>query len=171
MVALLLAITLLEQSETPLPAALETAVAQEIDQSSGGRLSWTNTPGEFPDLVLVRVHGACRIPARPDPSACGPLGWVDRVDGKFLSVIHVDCSRIGEELARIVTPPHCIVSGDPRCRAANEMYSRAIARVVRHELHHIRLNTGKHEKTGENKPALRPEALVEQAFSPVPLTY
>ena len=155
-----LTIEIMMQSDAPLQAALQNGIMRELAQSGvfGERtVVWVDArqavPGrEYPGLVMVKFHGACRL---PDPSKrakdfTGTLGWVEKVDGQILSIIHVDCPRIGEALAS---------SLDPTC--ANEVYARAIARVIRHEWHHVQLNSSAHEKTGENKRALRVEELAE----------
>jgi len=138
------------QSDTPMPAELTVAVQQEL-ASTG---AW----GELQSGFVVRIHGVCRVSVRARQGGFElPLGWVDRVDGQMLAIIHVDCSRIGQALARIAI--------DPGSVETRQMYARAIARVVRHELRHVLLNTANHEKRGEDKAALTAEELVAPSFS------
>jgi hypothetical protein len=133
------------QSEHPLPPGLETAVARELASSALG--------ADSQSTLVVRIHGNCRVDRMPRrANSDGPLGWVDIVDGEMLSIIHLDCTRIGEALARLVDNPNSVQT--------EELYARAMARVIRHELRHVQLNTTRHEKRGENKAALLAEELV-----------
>jgi hypothetical protein len=136
--------SLILQSERPLPAGLDAAVEREFVATE----AWESATSD----VVVRIHGICRVPTpQRQKDSERPLGWVDIVDGQMLSIIHVDCTRIGEALERLVVNPHSIET--------REMYARAIARVIRHELRHVLLDSSDHEKRGENKAALRAEEL------------
>jgi hypothetical protein len=141
--------SLILQSETPLPPGLAAAVKREM------ALSETWEQRESP--LLVVIHGVCHIPMPwQEGHIERPLGWVNKVDGQILSIIHIDCSRIGLALRRIVI--------DPTSTDTLEMYARAIARVIRHERRHVLLNTSTHEKAGENKSSLRADELAAPDF-------
>jgi hypothetical protein len=155
------AVTFVIQSEAPVRPGLQHAMEREL--APRPRLVMAAAVGptdSFQELVVVKFHGNCELPLRPRPvppiaASAQPLGWVQRIDGQFLSIIHIDCQRIAEALARIV-PQH---SPD-----ADEIFARAIARVVRHEMRHLSLNTDGHERTGENKASLRGAVLAAPAF-------
>jgi hypothetical protein len=144
--------SLILQSDTPLPLGLESAVERELDLAG----LWQHPQVD----VYVRIHGACRVSSLPPGDIHSPLGWVDKVDGEMLSIIHVDCLRIGQALWRIVA--------DPRSAGTREIMARAIARVIRHEFRHLTLNTAEHERQGDYKASLRAEELAAP-FMAVPL--
>jgi hypothetical protein len=135
---------LILQSRSPLPESLQTAIEEEVSQAG--------LIGQGRANIFVQFHGSCRIPNQPLDDVERPLGWVDRVDGQMLSIVHVDCARIGQALRRVVT--------DPQSAKSQDLLARAIARVIRHELHHLVLQTSDHDRTGDFKSALRAEELI-----------
>jgi hypothetical protein len=141
--SILLGNSIILQSDTPLPVGLDQAVRAEL--SSAGL--WQSGQG----YIYVKIHGPCHITNLKSTDVNHPMGWVDRVDGEMLSIIHVDCSRIGEALCRIVV--------NPQSNQTRQLMARAIARVIRHEWHHLTLNTANHEKEGDYKASLRAEEL------------
>ena len=136
--------SLVLEGDRPLPTQLAKALARET------ALAGLSEPGQ-PD-IYVNIHGECRVSNLPGANIAHPLGWVERVDGKMLSIIHVDCGRIGQALWRIAP--------NPRFPATQELLARAMVRVIRHELRHIVLNTIDHERDGDYKASLRAEELV-----------
>jgi hypothetical protein len=148
------ALTLLVESEIPVPVGLQIQVERSLAESSlpgGERIDWSlatksDTEREFQDLVILTVHGVCRLPSHSQSEVSAQaLGWVERVDGQILAAIHIDCPRIGEAVSRAIAP------GSFEAQAA---YARAISRVIRHELNHVLLNTALHDVAGDNKRAL-----------------
>jgi hypothetical protein len=135
--------SLVLQSDRPLPTQLAKSVERETS------LAGLSEHGQ-PD-IYVKIHGDCHVSNFSNVDTARPLGWVERVDGEMLSIIHVDCARIGQALWRIAP--------NPRSSATQEMLARAIARVIRHELRHITLKTIDHEKNGDYKASLRAEEL------------
>ncbi len=135
---------LIFHSDPPLPASLQKAIEREI--------SLAGMRGQDQADLYIEIHGACRVSNQSLPGADRPLGWVDRVDGDMLSIIHVDCARIGQALWRIVA--------DPQSPETRELMARAMVRVIRHERRHLILRTVNHEKTGDFKPSLRAEELI-----------
>jgi hypothetical protein len=141
--------SLILQSEMPLPPGLAAGVEREMALSQ----TWEQTQ---PPLFVV-IHGVCHIPMPwQEGQIERPLGWVNKVDGQILSIIHIDCSRIGLALRRVVI--------DPASTETLDMYARAIARVIRHERRHVLLNASTHEKAGENKSSLRADELAAPDF-------
>jgi hypothetical protein len=160
------ALTFVVQNEAPVRPGLQHAMEREIVRWTGfegrsPRLVMAAAVGptdSFQDLIVVKFHGSCKLPVKTRPSSAPspqPFGWVERVDGQFLSIIHIDCQCIAEALARVV-PGH---SPD-----ADEIFARAITRVIRHEMRHLLLNTSCHESSGENKASLRAEELAAPVF-------
>lgn len=154
------ALTFVVQSDSPVRPGLQHAMERELGRQPHLVMAAAVGPTDsFQELIVVKFHGSCELPSRRQPVAPSSpsLGWVERIDGQFLSIIHIDCQRIAEVLARIV-PEH---SPD-----VDEIFARAIARVVRHEMRHLLLNTSSHERSGENKASLRAEELAAPAFGP-----
>jgi hypothetical protein len=145
---------------TPPSGSFAAALRVRLEQSTpvgGGSLRLASVgevqAGQLRQrLIIVKILGECRVlsgpPAiwRPDP-----LGWVERVDGRILSFVFVDCTRVSEALRRI---GH---SGDRGTRETG--MAGAVALVIRHEMRHILLQTTDHETRGEYKAALRAEEL------------
>jgi len=149
------ALTLLVESEVPLPIELQIQVERSLVESNlpgGERIVWrlaskSDAEREFQDLVILTFHGACRLPSHSQLEVSAQaLGWVERVDGQILAIIHIDCPRIGEAVSRAI--------GAPRAFEAQEAYAHAISRVIRHELNHVLLNSASHDVAGDNKRAL-----------------
>jgi hypothetical protein len=136
--------SLVVQSDRPLPTQLVKSVERETSLAG---LSEQRQPD-----IYVKIHGECRVSNARSADTARPLGWVETVDGEMLSIIHVDCARIGQALWR--------VAPDPESPVTRELMARAIVRVIRHELRHIMLNTEAHEKSGDYKASLRAEDLV-----------
>jgi hypothetical protein len=97
-----------------------------------------------PKAIAVYLRGDCRAPLLPSPFPSGEaLGWVLMAHAQIESVIHVECTAIGEELSRSTER----MSPEQRTAAMSE----AIARVVLHEWVHIATQSAAHERQGIGK--------------------
>jgi hypothetical protein len=107
---------------------------------------------EFANLIVVHMIGTCQ-PLRTRGTAWRPqpLGWVREVDGIFLPFVFVDCDRVAEVASRVGAG---VVS--------EQEYAAALAKVIRHELRHILLNTATHEREGEHKASLSAGDLIRR---------
>ncbi|MBI2685271.1 MAG: hypothetical protein HYX27_03070 [Acidobacteria bacterium] len=108
---------------------------------------------EFTDLVVFRMKGRCEmdtLPALLDER--GPFAWAFTADGNVLPFGEVKCDRVRESIKTALRPADY--------RKADELFGRALGRVVAHELYHMIANTKKHGKSGVAKDALSAQQLI-----------
>ena len=142
----------------PSPA-LWRSLTHEIEHTQIDNVCWRiareQTPQATPSVNIaftVEVQGKCEplqvaVPWRPEP-----LGWVEFVNGEWLPQVHIDCTRIAEALGH---------GGDVPLFYFSELaMARAMATVVRHELHHLLRQTSQHSLTGEFRATLNGRDLV-----------
>ena len=86
----------------------------------------------------------------------GALGWTHVSDGVILPFSDVDCDRIRQFLQKdILQEP---------AADRDEIFGRAIARVLAHELYHIFANTEKHGSCGVGKSSYSVRELLSDDF-------
>jgi len=106
-----------------------------------------------PDGIAVYLRGDCRAPNRATSFSTGEvLGWVLKVGTQIESVIHVECTQIGDELSHRTERMN-------RAQQTAAM-SQAIARVILHEWVHIATQSAAHEKEGINKASFSVNDLI-----------
>ena len=114
---------------------------------------WTETrldtdikPGDlFERVAVIKLKGGCQLNHEIPGFQRGPLGMVQRVDGTILPFIDIYCGRV-----------HDMVREDLRVDEKPERsrkFSRALARVIAHELYHVFSQTVEHTKSGLSKAA------------------
>jgi hypothetical protein len=112
---------------------------------------------EFSEVLQVQLTGECATGLDQGRNATpGPLGWVYLVDGQIQPFAFVDCNRIALTLR-----------GELQGRTWKERHkkmSRAIARVVAHELTHIVTQNPDHANEGIQKARLTQMELAGEAF-------
>jgi hypothetical protein len=107
---------------------------------------------EFAEIVRVDLIGTCQPLKRRGVSwRPAPLGWVRKVDGSVLHFIFVDCDRVAEAVSRLDIGA-----------VSEQEYAAALAKVVRHDLRHILLNTASHECRGEYKASISAQDLIRK---------
>ncbi|MGB0050905.1 MAG: hypothetical protein WBQ02_01630, partial [Terracidiphilus sp.] len=95
-------------------------------------------------VITVYLVGDCYPSVLQMPFPRGArLGWVSRVDGFIIPIIHVDCSQIRQEIAMQTQWMNC----DERTAAM----SQAIARVTLHEWVHVAAQRAAHGSSGVTK--------------------
>jgi len=110
---------------------------------------------EFSDLVVFRMKGRCEMnttPALLDER--GPFAWAFTADGNVLPFGEVKCDRVRESIKTAIHPSDY--------RKGDELFGRALGRVVAHELYHMLANTKKHGKSGVAKDALSAQQLISE---------
>lgn len=113
---------------------------------------------QFQDLVVVQVKGRCKIDARPVARmAPGPLAFAHTSNGDVLPFMDVLCDQVRSAMRPVMY-------GD-RLRQADEIFGRALARVVAHELYHILGRTCTHAETGIAQHSLSGEDLVSERLN------
>jgi hypothetical protein len=148
----------------PSPAIRE-AVRDEVEsimEPSGLRFEWrslnSNTGREVSvELAVVSFKGTCEVsPAALPRFVSGPLGWTHVSDGVILPFADVDCDRIRGFVQRELS----MFSAEDR----EQVFGRAIGRVLAHELYHILANTDKHGSCGIGKSAYTVQDLLMDEF-------
>jgi hypothetical protein len=152
------------QQEQPSDAVI-TAMQEElaaIMAPMGLRFDWRsmkNASGSdvAVELAVVTFKGHCestRMSPRPEKS--GPLGWTHISEGAILPFADVDCDGVRSFLQ----------TGLMGVRPADreELFGRALGRVVAHELYHIFANTQHHGSEGVGKAAYSVQNLLSEDF-------
>lgn len=108
---------------------------------------------DFEDLVLVRFHGSCKMTnMAPLLDERGPLAWSHTVEGAILPFGEVSCDKIRRAVESALW-------GGQKAQK-DQLFGRALGRVVAHELYHIIASTHKHGKKGIAQASLSPQELI-----------
>jgi hypothetical protein len=145
-------------------AALWPALKLELEHSKiskllGGKVVWM-TRDEFHDgmefslIYQIKLLGDCRIDATSDTQdAPGtPLGWVFMVHEDIQPFVYVDCDRLAQMLHRELR--------NKTTAERKRLLSRAISRVVYHEMTHIVTQNPLHARSGVLKAHVAPHDLL-----------
>ena len=151
--------------QKPAPPTVRHALQDEVESLMGpiGRhFVWRSISGVqgnevSSELAVLTFKGNCTVgnlaPKEVNP---GALGWTHVSDGAILPFSDIDCDRIRgfvqkELLYRKVAD-------------REEIFGRAVARVVVHELYHIFANTPHHGSDGVAKAAYTVQELLADEF-------
>jgi hypothetical protein len=151
----------------PPPAAVQE-MEREVGvllAGTGARLSWLmlnhdERPQTFDDLAVLRFRGNCRMP-KPGPLAAADggkltLGSTEMTSGRVTSYSSVECDQITACIASLL---------QSACEPDRQIaFSRALGRVVAHELYHILAHTRKHTHAGISKGLQSPFDLIKEHF-------
>lgn len=150
-------LTIVLRSDAAVSTEVLNAMESEVEslvEPSSIRLTWTSaTAGDVYDRVaVVRLRGACRAdapllaPTQTEKQGYVPLGQTQVVDGKVLPFAAVRCDAIRKLIARdlVLQPSY----------EREDLFGRALGRVLAHELYHILLRTTRHGSQGLARPAL-----------------
>lgn len=141
------------------------ALHNELDylmEPTGLHLDWRSLMGVTgsevsSELAVVKFQGRCGVEGLAIKSVHpGALGWTHVSDGVILPFADIDCDRIRVFLQReLLFIP-----------AANreEVFGRAMARVLAHELYHIFTQTAHHGSDGVGKSAFTVQELMADEF-------
>jgi hypothetical protein len=130
------------------------------------QVSWTTgqmkqqVPGVYEHLVVGSFAGNCSVETLPQASEASAYGAVlaqtPIADGRILPYFTVNCPR----LLRTLSP-----AMQPLSRAFREdLFGRALARIIAHELFHILVQTDEHAATGVAQAKLSFENLLAERF-------
>jgi hypothetical protein len=155
--------------EHPLPAETEAEMHGEMDKlmmQASIRVEWKQLSDfsvgtEVHDLVLVKFRGNCRI--QPTPffvDERGPMAFTHTSDGVVLPFSEVLCNRVG------VAAQSAMAGGEFGRR--DELLGRALARVLAHELYHIKGKCNAHGRSGVARKALTGRELIARTFDFAP---
>lgn len=154
---------IIQSDETFSPQAWQAMEAEStrIAKQAGLRVRFVErsqaAAQEFADLVVFRMKGRCEMntsPALLDER--GPFAWAFTADGNVLPFGEVKCDRVRESIKTAIQPADY--------KKADELFGRALGRVVAHELYHMLANTTKHGKSGVAKHALSAKQLIGETL-------
>ena len=128
---------------------------QSLMVNSGVELDWRLLselgPSEsFPDLVVVKFHGACdaNAPSRRWSGTPAALAYTHVSDGQVLPFSEVDCDEVRSFVS-----------------AKSDLeFGRALGRVMAHELHHILTRSQTHPREGVARRSLSSTELTARRF-------
>lgn len=155
------ALTLVVSSERPLPAATEAEMHLEMDKlmkQASIQVEWKQLADfaagtEVHDLVLVKFRGDCRIqPTAVFLDERGPMAFTHTSDGEVLPFSEVLCARVG------VAAQSAMGGGEFGHR--DQLLGRALARVLAHELYHIKGKCNDHGRSGLARRSLTGRELI-----------
>jgi hypothetical protein len=129
-----------------------------ILKDSGIRINWRNrdevgVSESFANLVVAKFRGKCRM--EPVPYLLderGPLGFTYSSDGSVLSFSEIECDKVRSSLRTAMW------GGD--YGHSDELFGRALARVLAHELYHMLTGTQSHAETGVARRSLSGSELI-----------
>jgi hypothetical protein len=109
------------------------------------------------ELAVLTFKGRCAADGlRPKGVNPGALGWTHVSDGAILPFSEIDCDRIRNFVQRELL--------FRKVSERDEVFGRAIGRVVAHELYHIFANTPHHGSDGVAKSAYTVQELLSDDF-------
>ncbi|HWC97798.1 MAG TPA: hypothetical protein VG456_13635 [Candidatus Sulfopaludibacter sp.] len=109
------------------------------------------------ELAVLTFKGHCEVThLAPRSGQAGPLGWTHVSEGAILPFADIDCDGIRNFLQMGLLAAH---SGD-----REELFGRALGRVVAHELYHIFANTQHHGSEGVGKADYSVQNLLSDDF-------
>jgi len=158
-------IALYTQFQHQPSVAIKAAVKDELEaimSPSGLHFEWrslpqTNASEVSVELAVVSFKGHCDISGLSSVHGSpGALGWTHVSDGIILPFSDVDCDRIR------VFVQHDLLSLPAEQR--ERVFSRAVARVLAHELYHVLANTSRHGSCGVGKSAYTVHELLSDDF-------
>jgi len=147
-----------EQMRTEIAAILKP---------SGLTLDWHSlqdpqSTNSYPDLVVLRFKGSCQVRNPPMDSELGPaiegsaLASTVVSDGHVLPFTDVKCNEIRRYLQSELL--------GRQTAKQEQIYGRALGRVVAHELYHIFAATEEHAKDGVARSFHTRRDLTEKTF-------
>ncbi len=143
-------IALFTQFQEEPSAAIREALQSELEtimNPVGLHFDWRSLndgDNTATELVVVTFKGRCDVRGmQPLTVMPGALGWTHVSDGLVLPFSEVDCSAVRDFLQRqlLVRSP----------AEREELYGRALGRVLAHELYHVLASTASHGACGVAK--------------------
>jgi hypothetical protein len=159
------AITLYTNFQQPAPAAVVQAMQDEVEAIMapiGLRFEWRSLSAArghevSAELAVITFQGRCdAVEQTVHPRLSGALGWTHVSDGTILPFTDIACDRIREFVQRSLF----IIDREDR----QEVYGRALGRVLAHELYHIFANTTHHASWGVAKECYSVQDLLGEEF-------
>jgi hypothetical protein len=124
------------------------AEVQRLIERPGAELAWREEiSGQetFNRVLVVRLRGACSATLPANWIVPSTLGSTHISDGKVQPFIDISCDHVAAALSRQWKWP----AG----RIPTDVFGRALARVVAHEIFHALTESAHHDEAGLMKPA------------------
>jgi hypothetical protein len=110
-----------------------------------------------PALVVVTFLGNCDTTGlEPHYVDVGPLAWTHISDGVILPFVDVDCTQLRNILQSRLLKLNA--------KGREQLFGRALARVLGHELYHVFAETRHHGREGVAQPAFTAGELLSERF-------
>ena len=147
------------------PPAVADALQDEVNSimaPMGLRFTWRSVTAShsnvtWVELAVITFKGRCDAAGlSPHSSNPGPLGWTHVSNGVILPFAEVNCQGIRGFIQRDLLA----VPAEDR----EEVYGRALGRVLAHELHHIFAKTAAHNSSGVGKSKFTVQELLSPEF-------
>jgi hypothetical protein len=154
-------LTLLLDFEKAPPANTIREMQREVQQllhRTGVRLdlrlrSEVAADQDYEDVVLLRFRGSCRASSlAPLLDERGPFAWSHTIEGLILPFADVACDNVRRAVEE------ALFGGEKARR--DELFGRALGRIVAHELYHIIGGVHTHGKKGVAQAALSGRELI-----------
>jgi hypothetical protein len=158
-------IALYTSFQQPVPPMVLQVLRDELDglmEPALLHLEWRSLNGVSgsevaSELAVVKFLGRCDVEGLEMRSGHpGALGWTHVSDGVILPFADVDCDRIRSFVQKELMFVHAT--------EREEVFGRAVARVLAHELYHIFTQTAHHGSDGVGKSAFTVQELLSDDF-------
>jgi len=158
-------IALYTQFQEAPSAAVREALESELNaimEPAGLRFDWRSIGADnsaaATELVVVNFLGRCDVDRlQPLEVMPGALGWTHVSDGVVLPFSDIDCTAVRGFLQRD------LLARPPAFR--EEIYGRALGRVLAHELYHVLAGTSAHGACGVAKSGFTVVDLMTRGFT------
>jgi len=157
-------VVIYSQFEAAPSAEIQDALQDEIEtimSPAGLHFEWRDLAGSRSstavELVVVTFKGQCDLRSlQPVGVLPGALGWTHVSNGVVLPFSDVDCTAVRDFLQKdLLSRPAPI---------RQEIYGRALGRVLAHELYHVLAATSNHSGCGVAKAGYTVDDLVSPVF-------
>jgi hypothetical protein len=158
-------LTLVVSAERSLNAVTTAELRRELDRlmrSAAIQVEWRQQAelplgGAMSDLVVVQFRGDCRVRSeRVFFDERGPMAITQVSNGEVLPFTEVLCDRV------VAAARPAIDAGEFARR--DVLLGRALARVLAHELYHIKGQCREHGRAGVTKRALSGRDLIQDSL-------
>ncbi len=157
------------QTPSQMPQSLIKALRRETERHwrfPGLKLHWHDVkrPCDGMDhrLVVVELRGGCSLHRFPGEQPARPLGYTHVSDGRVLPFIEIDCAAVAASVSRVTPESAAFLNTD--------VYARALAAVLTHEMIHALTESKTHFEAGVMQPQLTPRDLTGPDLSIAPET-
>jgi len=158
-------IALYTNFQQPVPPTVLQTLQDELEkvmEPAMMHLEWRSLAGVSgsevsSELAVVKFLGRCDAEGLTMKTEHpGALGWTHVSDGVILPFADVDCDRVRVFVQKELMFIHA--------SEREQVYGRAIARVMAHELYHIFTQTAHHSSEGVGKSAFTVQELLSDDF-------